>query len=205
MAGLIQAPSALSPWSNYDGALRRRNTVLARMREAGYITDAELSAARRQRPRIRPHPPAQDARAGYAKEYLRQQFRARFGGDQPPDWQVHTTLLPAVQDAAEKAVADGLRAAGHSADLQAALVALDPRTGNVLAIVGGRDFRQTPFNRAWRSRRQPGSAFKPFVYAAALDAGAVAGLGDRRPRDDCAAGQRGVDAAQREGRSRRSS
>ena len=167
IAGLIQAPSALSPWSNYDGALRRRDTVLARMREAGYISDAELSAARRQRPRIRPHPPAQDARAGYAKEYLRQQFRARFGGDQPPDWQVHTTLLPAVQDAAEKAVADGLRRLGQR-DLQAALVALDPRTGDVLAIVGGRDFRETPFNRAWRSRRQPGSAFKPFVYAAAL-------------------------------------
>ena len=170
VAGLIQAPSALSPWSNYEGALRRRNTVLARMREAGYISDAELSAARRQRPRIKPHPAAQDARAGYAKEYLRQQFRSRFGGDQPPDWQVHTTLLPAVQDAAEKAVADGLRRLGKP-DLQAALVALDPRTGNVLAIVGGRDFRQTSFNRASRSRRQPGSAFKPFVYAAALTRG----------------------------------
>ena len=113
IAGLIQAPSALSPWSNYDGALRRRDTVLARMREAGYITDAELTAARRQRPRIKAHPAAQDARAGYAKEYLRQQFRARFGGDQPPDWQVHTTLLPNVQDAAEKAVADGLRRLGQ--------------------------------------------------------------------------------------------
>jgi penicillin-binding protein 2D len=170
VAGLIQAPSALSPWSNYEGALRRRNTVLARMREAGYITERELNAARRQRPRIRPHPAAQDARAGYAKEYLRQQFRSRFGGDQPPDWQVHTTLLPAVQDAAEKAVADGLRRLGKP-DLQAALVALDPRNGNVLAIVGGRDFQQSPFNRAWRSRRQPGSAFKPFVYAAALTRG----------------------------------
>jgi 1A family penicillin-binding protein len=170
VAGLIQAPSALSPWSNYEGALRRRNTVLARMREAGYITESEVAVARRQRPRIRPHPAAQDARAGYAKEYLRQQFRARFGGDQPPDWQVHTTVLPAVQDAAEKAVADGLRRLGQR-DLQAALVALDPRTGNVLAIVGGRDFQQTPFNRAWRSRRQPGSAFKPFVYAAALTRG----------------------------------
>ena len=170
VAGLIQAPSALSPWSNYEGALRRRNTVLGRMREAGYITGAELNTARRQRPRIKPHPAAQDARAGYAKEYLRQQFRSRFGGDQPPDWQVHTTVLPAVQDAAEKAVADGLRRLG-TPELQAALVALDPRTGNVLAIVGGRDFRQTPFNRASRSRRQPGSAFKPFVYAAALTRG----------------------------------
>jgi 1A family penicillin-binding protein len=170
VAGLVQAPSALSPWSNYEGALRRRDTVLGRMYEAGYLTDAELRAARRQRPRIRPHPGAQDARAGYAKEYLRQQFRARFGGDQPPDWQVHTTVLPAIQDAAEKAVADGLRRLGRR-DLQAALVVLDPHTGNVLAIVGGRDFRESSFNRAWRSRRQPGSAFKPFVYAAALTGG----------------------------------
>jgi 1A family penicillin-binding protein len=170
VAGLVQAPSALSPWSNYEGALRRRDTVLGRMYEAGYLTDAELRAARRQRPRIRPHPGAQDARAGYAKEYLRQQFRARFGGDQPPDWQVHTTILPAIQDAAEKAVADGLRRLGRR-DLQAALVVLDPHTGNVLAIVGGRDFRESSFNRAWRSRRQPGSAFKPFVYAAALTGG----------------------------------
>ncbi|HEX2311559.1 MAG TPA: transglycosylase domain-containing protein, partial [Vicinamibacterales bacterium] len=170
VAGLVQAPSALSPWSNYEGALRRRDTVLGRMYEAGYLTDAELRAARRQRPRIRPHPGAQDARAGYAKEYLRQQFRARFGGDQPPDWQVHTTILPAVQDAAEKAVADGLRRLGRR-DLQVALVVLDPHTGNVLAIVGGRDFRESSFNRAWRSRRQPGSAFKPFVYAAALTRG----------------------------------
>jgi penicillin-binding protein 1A len=170
VAGLVQAPSALSPWSNYEGALRRRDTVLGRMYEAGYLTDAELGAARRQRPRIRPHPGAQDARAGYAKEYLRQQFRARFGGDQPPDWQVHTTILPAIQDAAEKAVADGLRRLGRR-DLQAALVVLDPHTGSVLAIVGGRDFRESSFNRAWRSRRQPGSAFKPFVYAAALTRG----------------------------------
>jgi len=156
VAGLIQAPSALSPWSNYEGALRRRNTVLARMREAGYISDAELNAARRQRPRIKPHPAAQDARAGYAKEYLRQQFRSRFGGDQPPDWQVHTTLLPVLQDAAEKAVADGLRRLGKP-DLQAALVALDPRTGNVLAIVAG----HRGVDAAEREGRGGGSADDP--------------------------------------------
>ena len=80
---------------------------------------------------------------------------------------MRTTILPAVQDAGEAAVADGLRRLGKP-DLQAALVALDPDTGNVLAIVGGSNIRDTPFNRAWRSRRQPGSAFKPFVFAAAL-------------------------------------
>ena len=110
------------------------------------------------------------ARHGYAKEYLRQQFRNIYGGDNPPDWKVHTTFVPEIQDAAEAAVRDGLRRLGVTG-LQAALVAIDPQTGNLLAMVGGSDFATTPFNRAVRSRRQPGSAFKPFVYAAALERG----------------------------------
>src|SRR5205823_12216940 len=92
------------------------------------------------------------------------------GGDHPPDWQVRTTFLPEVQAAAEQAVAGGLRRLGIP-DLQAALVAIDPATGDTLALVGGRDFNTAPFNRAVRSHRQPGSAFKPFVYAAALERG----------------------------------
>ena len=170
IAGLVQAPSALSPWSNLDGARRRSSTVLARMVAAGDITPAQAAAARAARLIIRPYPSPLVSRHGYAKEFLKQQFRDRFGGDQPPDWEVHTTLHPGLQDAAEQSVADGLARLGISG-LQAALVALDPVTGNVLAVVGGRDFRQSQFNRAPRSRRQPGSAFKPFVYAVALDHG----------------------------------
>jgi len=170
MAGLIRAPSALSPWGNLDAALERSRVVLQRMREEGFITPAQERAAAQERPRIRPYPGATEAQAGYAKEYLRQQFRDRFGGDHPPDWQVRTTFVPELQDAAERAVESGLRRFGHG-DLQAALVAIDPETGDVLALVGGRDFRLSQFNRAWRSRRQPGSAFKPFLYAAALSKG----------------------------------
>ena len=170
IAGLARAPSALSPWSNLDGAVARSHVVLARMREEGFITPAEQEAANRARIRIRPYPGATDARAGYAKEFLRQQFRDRFGGDHPPDWEVRTTLVPELQDAAERAVADGLRRFGEP-DLQGALVAIDPRTGDILAIVGGRDFRYSQFNRASRSRRQPGSAFKPLLFAAALEHG----------------------------------
>jgi len=170
IAGLIRAPSALSPWSNLDGALDRSRTVLQRMREEGYITPAQEKAAAQVRPRIRPYPGATEAEFGYAKEFLRQQFRDRFGGDHPPDWQVRTTFVPELQQAAERAVENGLRRFGKP-DLQAALVAVDPATGAVLALVGGRDFRQSQFNRAWRSRRQPGSAFKPFLYAAALSHG----------------------------------
>jgi 1A family penicillin-binding protein len=170
IAGLIRAPSALSPWSNLDGALDRSRVVLQRMQQEGYITPAQEKAAVQVKPRIRPYPGATESEAGYAKEFLRQQFRDRFGGDHPPDWEVRTTFYPDLQNAAEHAVENGLRRFGN-ADLQAALVAVDPATGDVLAMVGGRDFRQTQFNRAWRSRRQPGSAFKPFLYAAALAKG----------------------------------
>jgi penicillin-binding protein 1A len=170
IAGLIRAPSALSPWSNYDGALDRRRVVLQRMREEKFITAAQEKAALQVRPRIRPFPGATEARHGYAKEFLRQQFRDRFGGDHPPEWSVRTTFVPDLQDAAEHAVENGLRRLGKP-DLQAALVAIDPATGDILAMVGGRDFQQSQFNRAWRSRRQPGSAFKPFLFAAALEKG----------------------------------
>jgi len=170
IAGLIRAPSALSPWSNLDGALDRSRIVLQRMREEGFITPAQEKAAVQSRPRIRPYPGATEAQAGYAKEFLRQKFRDEFGGDHPPDWQVRTTFVPELQEAAERSVENGLRRFGKP-DLQAALVAVDPATGDVLALVGGRDYRQSQFNRAWRSRRQPGSAFKPFLYAAALARG----------------------------------
>jgi 1A family penicillin-binding protein len=170
IAGLARAPSALSPWSNLDGAIERSHVVLTRMRQEGFITEAQEREARRARIRIRPYPAAADSRGGYAKEYLRQQFRDAFGGDHPPDWEVHTTFVPELQDAAERAVSEGLRRLGNR-NLQAALVAVDPETGDILAMVGGRDFRESQFNRAARSRRQPGSAFKPFLFAAALDGG----------------------------------
>ena len=170
IAGLVKAPSALSPWTNLEGARRRSEHVLDRMQASGFVTAADANAARRQPLRIRPYPAEISARFGYAKEWLRQQFRDRFGGDRPPDWEVHTTVLPALQDMAEQSVAAGLSRLGIHG-LQAALVALDPETGRVLAIVGGRDFKTSTYNRAWRSRRQPGSAFKPFVYAAALQRG----------------------------------
>ncbi len=170
VAALIQAPSALSPWSNYDGALERSHLVLARMREQGFITPAQEAAARGTRPRIQAYRLPNDTRGAWAKEFLRQQFRNEFGGDHPPDWQVHTSFRPEVQEAAERAVSSGLRRL-NARGLEAALVAIDPSSGDLLAVVGGADFSRSTFNRAIRSRRQPGSAFKPLVYAAALEHG----------------------------------
>jgi len=170
IAGLLKAPSALSPWSNYDGALGRSRLVLAAMREQGFITPNQESAARAVRPRVQAYRLPVDIHAAWAKDYLRQQFRNEFGGDHPPDWQVHTTFKPDLQDAAERAVASGLRRLNRRG-LEAALVAIDPSTGDLLALVGGADYTVSTFNRATRGRRQPGSTFKPLVYAAALENG----------------------------------
>lgn len=169
VAGLIRAPATLSPWSNPAAALARRDTVLARMRQEEFITAAQESAARAERIRIREEPTLA-ASSGYIQEYLRDQFRSRFGGDHPIDWRVVTTAIPELQREAEWAVRGWLDAFGIPG-LQAALVALDPKTGDVLALVGGRDVTRAPFNRATLAARQPGSAFKPFVYAAALERG----------------------------------
>ena len=195
IAGVIRAPSGLSPWSNLEGARRRSRVVLARMRQEGYIDARQEESARSAPLKVGPPPSVLQARQGYAKEYLRQLFADEVGEDHPPDWRVDTTFVPALQDAAEEAVTSGLRRLRRPG-LQAALVAIDPATGDILAMVGGLDATKSPFNRAARSRRQPGSAFKPFVYAAALEKGyspasileeldsvVVAGREEWRPRN----------------------
>ncbi len=170
IAGIIRAPASYSPWAHFDATRRRGRVVLQRMREEGKITAAQEEEARTAQVRVRPVPAVASARHGYAKEYLRQQFRNVYGDDNPPDWKVQTTFVPEIQDIAESSVKSGLPRLGIKG-LQAALVAMDPQTGDLLALVGGSDFAVTSFNRAVRSRRQPGSAFKPFVYAAALEQG----------------------------------
>jgi penicillin-binding protein 1A len=195
LAGLIQRPSGLSPWSNMAGARERSHVVLSRMRQEGFISREQELAARSARLAIRPYPRADRADFGYAKQYLRQEFRKVFGGDHPPDWKVQTSFDASLQAQAEGAVTRGLSRLGNR-NLQGALVALRPDTGQVVALVGGRDFATSEFDRATRSRRQPGSAFKPFVYAAALERGLspvsmlsqpanipMSGTGDWRPRN----------------------
>jgi 1A family penicillin-binding protein len=170
IAGLIRTPSGLWPWGHYDRALQRSHVVLSRMREEKFITADAEHAADLAHPKVLPSPGLTAGAAGYAEDYLRQQFKASFEDDNPPDWKVQTTFLPDVQREAERAVTAGLQR-WHAPQLQAALVALDPQTGDVLALVGGSDFGRSPFNRATNAKRQPGSAFKPILYAAALESG----------------------------------
>lgn len=170
IAGLIRAPSALSPWSNYEGALARSHVVLAQMRAQNFITEEQEREARRLRPSLQPYRQARAGPSGWARDYLRQQFRNEFGGDSPPDWTVHTTFDSSLQTAAEEAVATGLKRLSRPG-LEAAFVAIEPATGSILAMVGGANYSRSTYNRATRSKRQPGSAFKPLLYAAALSHG----------------------------------
>ncbi|MHB8836539.1 MAG: transglycosylase domain-containing protein [Candidatus Methylomirabilia bacterium] len=203
VAGVIRAPSALSPRFHFDEAVSRSRVVLSRMRATGSITAAQERAALGQRVRVAPAPPADLTRSGYAQEYLRRVFRQRAGDEDPVGWRIRTSFQIALQRAAEEAVAGGLARLARPG-LQAALVAIDPQTGDLLALVGGSDFRAFPFNRANLARRQTGSAFKPFVYAAGLARGgspvtrvpgiaspgfaeALSGSGSRAAPDDPAA------------------
>jgi len=166
LAGMIRGPGLYSPYHDAAACRARRDWVLRRMREDGFITADALAAALAE-----PLSPAraaaeEDSREGayYVAEVVRE-LLPRYGGGvlYRNGLAIYTAMDPLLQSAAQRAV----RGAKH----QAALVALDPATGDVLALAGGRDFAESQFNRATQALRQPGSAFKPFVYAAALKLG----------------------------------
>jgi penicillin-binding protein 1A len=195
LAGLVKAPSTYAPTINLDRAVSRRNVVLQTMRDSHAIDRATYEQAVRSRPRLADALRSEEAYGQYFKEEVRKQLVQRFGWDRvyQGGLKVYTTIDLNMQKAAEAEVARSLadieerqlkqRAQGGSDPLQAALVAMDPATGEVRAMVGGRKFDQSRFNRATQARRQAGSAFKPFVYAAALEQGftaatVITGLGN---------------------------
>jgi 1A family penicillin-binding protein len=184
IAGLVKSPSTYAPTANAARSIARRNVVLAAMRETRAINEPTFRAALQEPLRLNDALRREEAFGQYFKEEVRKQLVDRFGWDRVyrSGLQVETTLDLDMQRAAEAEVERTLatieqqqKRRGTSADgkdpLQAALVAIDPHTGEVRAMVGGRNFEQSHFNRAMQSRRQPGSAFKPFVYAAALEQG----------------------------------
>ena len=176
IAGIIRGPSLYSPFRNPDTAKRRRDLVLKRMLALQMISESTYNEASGESLGLRSKP--KRARSGrYFIDYAAEQLRSDLGRNtRRRGLSVFTTLDMDLQQAAEKAVNDGLieleryypRLASDSSPLQAALVALDPRTGDILAMVGGRDYGQSQFNRAVQARRQPGSSFKPIVALAAL-------------------------------------
>ncbi|HEX8501995.1 MAG TPA: PBP1A family penicillin-binding protein [Pyrinomonadaceae bacterium] len=177
LAGMIQSPARYAPDRHPEEARGRRNAVLAMMLRDGAATADEARAACDEPVRVAPLERA-DATAPYFIDYVSRAVETRLGdsAEQPgQSLRVHTTLDLDLQRAAEEAVG---RQVGRLEKVfkgkrrpQAALVAIDPRSGNVLAMVGGTSYAESQLNRATDARRQPGSVFKPVVYAAALEAG----------------------------------
>jgi penicillin-binding protein 1B len=190
VAGVIQSPYNHSPFTSLERARDRRNVVLRAMADAEYISpDAATRAADEP---ITVVARALDNEAPYFVDYMRQVLDEALPGmtarSAPLD--IYTTLDLNMQRAAQDAVRDGLtrvdetlarRRKGETRRAQAALVAVDPRTGEIRAMVGGRSYNQSQFNRAVMAHRQPGSTFKPFVYLAAFEHAADDGRADVTP------------------------
>ncbi len=175
MAGLIQAPENYSPFVNYELAKQRQATVLGRMRQLGWITAEEEAAAKAEPIRLGEITSFRNSAAPFVTEAVVQELQNIFGPEAvlKGGMRVQTTIDLAMQRMAEETVQRNhvrLRQRGLNAD-QMALVAIDPRTHFVKAMVGGVDYNTSQFNRAVQAQRQPGSAFKPFVYYAAFASG----------------------------------
>jgi len=167
IAGVIKSPGRYSPYLDPEAAKGRRDTVLGQMRDQNYITAEEYDAAVASPIKTAglKHP---SAKAPYFVEWIKQQLAEEYGQDQlyRGGLRVKTTLDLPTQEAAERAIAATLDRKG---DPSAAIVSIRPGTGEVVAMVGGRDFKSQQFNVAVQGQgRQPGSAFKPFVLATAL-------------------------------------
>jgi 1A family penicillin-binding protein len=201
LAGLVKSPSSYAPTVSMQRAVARRNTVLQAMLETGAIDRATYTSARASKAVLHDTLREEEPHGQYFKEQVRQELVNRFGWQRvyQGGLRVFSTIDMPMQIAAETAIADQIasvegrraawqarRAAARQKDrkapapvpahdpsdvLQAALVALEPDTGHVRAMVGGRDFDASHFNRAVQAHRQAGSSFKPFVYATALEAG----------------------------------
>ena len=193
LAGLIQSPSAYAPTGNLDRALARRAIVLQTMVSSGVIDAKTAEQARTAPVKLVNGLEATESSGLYFKEAVRRELVEKFGWPRVSQGglRVFTTIDIDLQRAAETLIEknlqeiEGRKGFGHAPRakvakvkegeapdyLQAALVTIDPTTGYVRALVGGRDFSESRFNRAIQAKRQAGSAFKPFVYAAAIEAG----------------------------------
>jgi penicillin-binding protein 1B len=172
LAGMIQSPGRYSPVQHIEAAQTRRNLVLGTMMRNGWINAAELDAATKETVVVARFANT-DSLAPYFVDYVNRNSAREDA--QAINHRIYTTIDLDLQQLAETALSRQLEklssSSSEGAGPQAALVALDPHTGKVLAMVGGRNYAESQLNRATDARRQPGSTFKPFVYAAAIDDG----------------------------------
>jgi penicillin-binding protein 1A len=177
LAGLPKAPTTYSPYLYYDRAKQRQIYVLTQMMENGYITKEQMDAAVQAPLKLRPIKP-KDKVAAYFVEHVRRYVQEKYGADMlyKEGLSIYTTLNLSMQKAARDALEKGLtemeeRGKYEKGLVQGAIYCMDVKTGAIRAMVGGRDYGKSEFNRATQSRRQPGSAFKPLIYTAAFDKG----------------------------------
>ena len=177
LAGLPKAPNTYSPFLYFERAKQRQAYVLSRMVEENYITQAEMDKAVKAHLKLRDIKP-KDKVAAYFVEHIRRYVQEKYGADvlYKEGLSIYTTLNLAAQKAARDALEKGLaeledREKYKRGLVQGALYCMDVKTGAIRAMVGGRDFSKSEFNRATQSRRQAGSAFKPLIYTAAFDKG----------------------------------
>jgi penicillin-binding protein 1A len=181
LAGLVKSPSRLAPNRNPEGAERRAQVVLAAMADLGVVTDKAAEAALADAPRIVRQ--VAGGSGNYVADWVMDVLNDLVGRVEH-DIVVETTIDPALQAVADKALAEELAQKGERYGVgQGAIVAMTP-DGAVRALVGGRNYAESQFNRAVAAKRQPGSAFKPFVYLAALEHGLTPStVRDDRPID----------------------
>ncbi len=174
IAGMPQRPSGYSPHESLKSAKGRRDHVLNEMAKLDYITNRERDEAKRERLRVIPLARGRNASlAPHFVDYIKNQLRDRYGDDmlESGGLKVYTTLNWEMQKAAEKALRQGIKDHGGSRRAsEGCFVCVDPNTGYIVAMVGSVN-PDSQFNRAVQSRRQPGSSFKPFVYATAFQQG----------------------------------
>jgi penicillin-binding protein 1B len=177
MAALIRSPNHASPFRHPDRARKRRNVVLGQMADVGLVTPRDAKSASSKPVRVA-RTSVDAGEAPYFIDILRRELLSRYSPEslQQLDLSIHSTMDYNLQVAAQRAVVEGLEEIkkklpkGRSdSTAQAALIALNPMNGDVLALVGGRSYGASQFNRAVDAHRQPGSAFKPFVYLAAFE------------------------------------
>jgi penicillin-binding protein 1B len=176
LAGMIQSPNPYNPYRHSKRATERRNQVLRAMMEAGFVDEATAQAAMTQAVRVE-NASLDTSDAPYFVDLVKQQLHDNFKAEDlaTQNLAVYTSLDLSLQSLAQEVMTEGLakvdkmiRRKDHP-PVQGALIALEPSTGAVLALVGGRDYSQSQYNRATTARRQPGSTFKPFVYLAAFE------------------------------------
>ncbi len=170
LASLPKAPSRLALTENLQAARDRQAYVLSEMVSAGYLTPSQAAAAREEEVSLA-DPPVQDPQFGYALDLAAEQIRTHLP-DAPPDLVVTVTIEPAMQAKVQAIIADRIAEEGPKLKASQAAGVLMRPDGRVAAMVGGVDYAQSEFNRVTQARRQPGSAFKAIVYAAALARGA---------------------------------